>query len=133
MATDEAPFWGRHGQREILMSNEHDDEEQIDSHHDLAHELAERLLLCIDAFVAEKGKAEAPLPVILLATEIPASVTRRLCHDAGMTKVAMKHLQGQASECSMLYHEERTPDAKTKAVEGLSGFVVMLPNPGLKH
>jgi hypothetical protein len=102
-----------------------DDEKQTDSHHDLAHELAERLLSCIDAFAAEKGKTSS-LPVILLATEIPASVSRRLCRDAGMLKDGVRSLQAQASQCAMAYYDERAklpmPKAEKLDVEG--AFVI---------
>jgi len=109
------------------MSHKHDDveEERIDSAHDLAHELAERLLSCIDSFVAEKGSKEAVLPVILLATEIPASVSRRLCRDAGMLREGVTSLRSQASKCALAYYDERATIAKSEKLDvGLEGFVI---------
>ena len=105
--------------------HEDEDDEEIDSKHDLAHELAERLLSCIDAFVMEKGSSEACLPVILLATEIPASVSRRLCRDAGMLKEGVNNLRGQASQCALSYYEERASLSKRETPGfDLSGFVI---------
>jgi len=114
------------------MNDEHEDDEEIDSKHDLAHELAERLLSCIDAFVMEKGASEACLPVILLATEIPASVSRRLCRDAGMLKEGVNNLRGQASQCALGFYDERARVAKTDSIESLGAFIIR-SDQSLKH
>jgi hypothetical protein len=104
-----------------------DDDNEIDSKHDLAHELAERLLSCIDSFVAEKGKQTCTLPVVLMATEIPASVSRRLCRDAGM-KESVKGIQAQAAQCAVPYYEDRAATSKSKKLDAtLMGFII---NPG---
>ena len=110
-----------------------DDDEQTDSHHDLAHELAERLLSCIDSFVAEKGKT-ASLPVILLATEIPASVSRRLCRDAGLLKEGVRNLQAQASQCALAYYDERAALTKGKGEKlDVEGAFVIHPDGEYQH
>lgn len=108
------------------------DDEEIDSSHDLAHELAERLLSCIDSFVAEKGKT-ASLPVILLATDIPASVTRRLCRDAGMLKETVRSLQGQASQCALAYYDERAALTTKGQKLDVEGAFVIRPDGEYQH
>lgn len=104
--------------------------------HDLSHELAERLLATIDAFVAEKGQKPngrnvASLGIILWATEIPASVCRRLCRDGKVTKDMVNAVRHQASDCARSYYEAMA-DARDKA-EDLTRDVGFIVNPDQKY
>lgn len=111
----------------------------MDESHDLSHELAERLLATIAAFVAEKGQKPngrnvATLGIILWATEIPASVCRRLCRDSKMTKEMVNAVRHQASDCARSYYEAMA-DTQKAPIEDLLEQVsfVIKPDKNYEH
>ena len=91
-------------------------DEALEKHHETAHELADRLLACIDAFVHEKSADVATLPVVLWATEIPASVCRRLVRDAGMKKDSVTEIRKNASNCALPIYESRATILEDKGL-----------------
>lgn len=76
--------------------------------HDLAHELRDVIAIAISDYVAfqeEQGIAVGPV-IQLLALEMEASVTRRVCRDAGLSKGQIRNLQTSASSCGKIVYEE---------------------------
>ena len=75
--------------------------------HDLAHELRDVIAIAISDYIAlqeEQGVDVGPV-IQLLALEMEASVTRRVCRDAGLSKVQIKNLQTSASSCGKIVYE----------------------------
>lgn len=70
--------------------------------HELGHELRDVIAATVDAFVAfhQAQGVRVSSAAILLALEMEASVTRRLCREAGVTKDQIKEMQAAASDCA---------------------------------
>lgn len=70
--------------------------------HEMGHELRDIIAATVEAFVSfqESQGVRVSSYAILLAIEMEASVVRRFCRTAGITKAQIKELQEQASDCA---------------------------------
>ena len=88
----------------------------MDEQHELGHELRDILASAVEAFVTfqrERG-VRVSLAATLLALEMEASVTRRVCRAAGATKEHIKDIQQSASKCASVIYEDLTESEESQ-------------------